>query len=312
VLSRKDALSVRRARHLARAIVEHHFGTPPARLLHKGSGLTNFVFEVKHAQAELIVRLSDEPAKLGQYLKEQWASERARAAGVPTAEILEVGNEVVPHPYMIARRVRGAEATHHPREVDIVRQLGGLVRQIHGIQTHGFGRTFDWSSNTLSKYDTWPDYLTRGLRVEERIEALERMQILPVRSLRALRRTVHEIERWDRIPALNHTDLRLKNVIVDEAGQVAAIIDWEDCESNVAPIWDLAFALHDLGIDAKEAFVQGYGLRSDELMEMAPAMRAFNVLGYVPTLEAMAAARDDAGLDRYRARLAGALDLYSL
>ena len=45
---------------------------------------------------------------------------------------------------------------------------------------------------------------------------------------------------------------------------------------------------------------------------MAPSLRAINLLNYVPALEAMAASKDRAGLDHYRARLAGALDLYAI
>jgi hygromycin-B 4-O-kinase len=305
-------MSIRRARRAARELVTHHFGTKPVRLLHKASGLTNFVFEVSHAQGEFIVRVSDEPAKLGAYQKEQWVSERAREAGVPTAEILEVGNEVVPHPYMISLKVRGEEATHHPKRLEIARELGALAKRIHGIRTQGYGRTFDWSSNTLSKRETWRDYLAKELRVAERIETLERWKMLPPPALRRLRATVRRMEKWEVRPALTHADLRLKNVIVDEAGRIGAVIDWENCESNLAPHWDLAFALHDLGVDAKEAFVEGYGLRAKELLELAPAVRAINLLGYAPAVEAMAAQKDRRGLERYRARLGGALDLYAI
>jgi aminoglycoside phosphotransferase (APT) family kinase protein len=305
-------MSVRRARRLARDLVTHHFGTKPLRLLHKTSGLSNFVFEVSHAQGDFIVRISDEPAKLGAYQKEQWASERAREAGVPTAEILEVGNEVVPHPYMISFKVRGEEATHHPKRLEIARELGALAKRIHGIRTQGYGRTFDWSSNTLSKRETWRDYLSKELRAGERIDVLERWKMLPPPALRRLRTTVRRMEKWDVRPALTHADLRLKNVIVDEAGGIAALIDWENCESNLAPHWELAFALHDLGVDAKEAFVEGYGLRAKELLEMAPSVRAINLLGYAPAVEAMAAQKDKRGLELYRARLCGALDLYAI
>lgn len=305
-------MSVRRARRLARDLVTHHFGTKPARLLHKASGLTNFVFEVTHAQGDFIVRISDDPGKLNAYLKEQWASERAREAGVPTAQILEVGSEAVPHPYMISLKVRGEEATHHPARLEIARDLGALAKQIHGIRTRGFGRTFDWSSNTLSKRETWRDYLRSELRAGERIETLERWKMLPPGALRNLRATVRRMEKWDVRPALTHADLRLKNVIVDAAGKICALIDWENCESNLVPHWELAFALHDLGIDAKEAFALGYGLRAKELLEMAPALRAINLLGYAPAVEQMGAKRDKAGLERYRARLGGALDLYAM
>jgi aminoglycoside phosphotransferase (APT) family kinase protein len=311
-MAARRPLTVRRARGLARELVTHHFGTKPARLLHKTSGLTNFVFEAQHAQGDFIVRLSGDPAKLEAYLKEQWASGRAREAGVPTAEILEVGSQAVPFPYMISLKVRGEEATHHPKRLDIARELGALAKRIHGIRTRGYGRTFDWSSNTLSKRETWRDYLAHELRAGERIAALERWKVLPPPALRRLRAAVRRMQGWDVRPALTHADLRLKNVIVDEAGRIGAVIDWENCESNLAPHWDLAFALHDLGVDAQEQFADGYGLRAKELLEMAPTLRAINLLGYAPTVEALGASRDKPGLERVRARLGGAFDLYAI
>ena len=50
----------------------------------------------------------------------------------------------------------------------------------------------------------------------------------------------------------------MKNVIVNEAGEIKAILDWEDCSSNCAPYWDFSIALHDLSIDGKQKFLEGY------------------------------------------------------
>jgi hygromycin-B 4-O-kinase len=211
---------------------------------------------------------------------------------------------------MISLKVRGEEATHHPKRLEIARELGALAKRIHAIRTEGYGGTFDWSSNRLSKRETWRDYLVSEFRVGERIDTLARWKMLPPRALGSLRATVRRMQRWDVRPALTHADLRLKNVIVDAAGRIGAVIDWENCESNLTPQWDLAFALHDLGVDAKEAFVEGYGLRAKELLEMAPAIRAINLLGYAPAVEA--AGKDKPRLERYRVRLSGALDLYAM
>jgi hygromycin-B 4-O-kinase len=297
---------------MASQIIEHHFGSRPRRILHKTSGLTNLVFEVAHREGHFVVRLSEDPARINAYLKEQWAHAQVRRVGVPTPEILEVGNEVVPHPYMISRRVEGLEATHHPERLAIARELGSLARRIHGVRTRGFGRTFDWSGNTLSRNESWPEYLQHELRVDERMETLARLRMLDARRLRALRSVVREMSGWRKRPSLNHADLRLKNVIVDASGRIAALIDWENCESNMAPWWDLAFALHDLGIDAKQEFVEGYGLAWKRLIAMAPAIKAINLLAYAPVLAQLATAGKKTALAGHRARFAGAFDLYAI
>jgi aminoglycoside phosphotransferase (APT) family kinase protein len=118
------------------------------------------------------------------------------------------------------------------------------------------------------------------------------------------------IGRKRKAPSLNHGDMRLKNVIVDAAGKITAIIDWEECCSQIAPYWDLSVALHDLSVDAKQAFLEGYGLSPKDLGALAPSLRALNIVNYAPAIER--AARDRVALDWFRARLAGALDLYTL
>ncbi|HVG38630.1 MAG TPA: phosphotransferase, partial [Pyrinomonadaceae bacterium] len=110
----------------------------------------------------------------------------------------------------------------------------------------------------------------------------------------------------------NHGDLRLKNVLVGDGGKINAIIDWENCTSNLAPQWELSLALHDLNIDEKQEFLAGYGLSSKEIERAAPLMKALNLINYVPYLEELFKAKDKAQIEQYRLRLSGAFDLYSI
>lgn len=109
---------------------------------------------------------------------------------------------------------------------------------------------------------------------------------------------------------LNHGDIRLKNVIADKDGKINAVIDWEGCTSNIAQ-WELSLALHDLGIDGMQHFLEGYGLKDTKLREIMPLVKAFNVTNYASAIEEFAKAKDKARLEQYRTRLSGALDLYS-
>lgn len=304
----------RKIRSFARDIIVHHFGSKkPKRVAAKGGGLTNFVYEVNHDEGNFIVRIGATSAKVNEYLKEQWAIARAGEAGVPTAEVLEVGADVVPLPYMVARKVEGQEATHHPERFAILREMGRLTALIHSIKTSGFGHTFDWSSNRLSRNDTWKDYLHGELKVSSRLELLEKHRMLEAPQLKRLRAIIKHIEGWNTPNAvLNHGDMRLKNVLVGEKGQIAAVLDWEFCSSNVAPYWDLSLALHDLSVDAKHEFLLGYGLSQGEVREIAPVLKAINLLNYAPFVERTAEENDIPRLEQYRTRLSGALDLYTL
>ncbi len=304
-----DAATVRRARRDVAAIVGHHFGTPARRIVRRAGGLTNLVFAVDHPEGEFVVRLAPSAERIGEFIKEQWATQRAREAGIPVPEVLEVGNGIGEAPYMIARRVRGQPATRHPDRGRIVRELGRLAAAINAIPTDGWGATFDWSHNRLSRNASWDAFLERELCVDDRLAVLRRLGGLDdarARRVRAALRAPGAVT-----PTLAHGDLRLKNTMVDARGAIVALIDWDECRSAPAPWWDLSIALHDLSIDDKRAFVQGYGLEDDALRRLAAGLRALNLLHYAPWLE-RAADDDAAELAHLRARIAGDYELYAI
>src|SRR5215203_1063267 len=142
-----SATQVDKFRELARVVLKHHFGNNTGRVIAKSGGLSNFVFEAKHADGNFIVRISPDKARLNAFVKEHWCERAARRSGIPTAEILETGLSIIPFPYVISRNVRGIEGVHHPERGKIVRELGRLASKINSIHTLGFGETFDWSNN---------------------------------------------------------------------------------------------------------------------------------------------------------------------
>ena len=111
---KRSAGQVDKFRRLARFVIDHHFGSRPARIKYKSAGLSNYVFEAQHADGDFIVRISPDKSRLDAFIKEHWAERAARKAGVPTAEILETGVSIIPYPYVIARSVDGLESTDHP------------------------------------------------------------------------------------------------------------------------------------------------------------------------------------------------------
>lgn len=303
---------VRKAREMARLVIKHHFGSQPRRIVHKASGLSNFVFAVNHSEGDFVVRISPDPARLNSFIKEQWAQERARAVGVPTPEILEVGSEVISLPFMISRTVEGAEATFHRERLKIVREMGAIAALINSIPTNNFGGTFDWSSNLLSINETWREFLEKELRFEERLATLEKRKMLAPALIKKIRKTLLDAGRAKIKPHLTHGDIRLKNVMADEEGKIVALLDWEHATSNLAPHWELSIALHDFSIDEKLMFLEGYGLKEKKLEEIMPVVKAINLINYAPEIERLAAAKDTARLEQYRTRLSGTLDLYTI
>ena len=297
----------------AALILEHHFGRRPRSVKRIHGGVANHVFEACIGGDDLVLRISEKPHKLQVFMKEQWAVTAARAIKVPTPEILEVCNDVIGLPYMISRQVVGRSAgSIGIRRSEVLRELGHYAARINTIKTKDFGHIFNWSPNKLSRQRTWRDFVDHELHVEERLETFAHSRILEPARLKALRRRVQSLRRWSGPPTLTHGDIRLKNVMLDENRKIVALLDWEDCTSNIAPYWELSIALHDLTIDEKQIFLEGYGLNLREYMRMAPSIHALNILNYHGAVAHALRHKDQAQLLNLRARLNGAFDLYSI
>ena len=303
---------IRNKSSMVKKVMKHHFGVQPKKIEFKPTGLTNYVFEAHGNTKKYIVRIAKTGEKINDYRKEQWAVEKAKEKGVPVAEILEVGSEIIGVPYMLQQKLDGEEAQNHPERLSILKELGKYAKTIHSIQTKHYGQEFDWSKNCLSKNYNWKNYLHEEWKVPERIELLKKSNLLNREKLNKLKTAVKKIEQWNFHPALNHGDLRLKNVIVNEKGKILAIIDWENCTSHMAPYWDLSIALHDLSIDGKQQFLDGYGITAKEYIKMDYGIKVFNILNYTETIQDLIKKKDRNQLEFYKLRLNGHLDLFSL
>jgi aminoglycoside phosphotransferase len=270
------------------------------------------VYAVKAGKDELVVRISDKAEKIHSFQKEQWAVAQAKEKGVPVPDILEVGNNIIPFPYMISKKIKGDVAIHHENRLEIIREIGRYAALIHTIPTNDYGHVFDWSPNTLSKNKTWKDYLDCELNVNARLDVLRKNKILPPIMIGKINNELKKMRRWKQSPCLHHGDLRLKNVMVNEKGKITAILDWENCISSIGSYWDTSIALHDLSIDAQWRYLEGYGLPDKKISDMSNAVKVFNLLNYAPAIERILDHKDKEKLGHYKLRLKGVLDLFSL
>ena len=303
--------AIRHYRRLAKKIIRSHFGEPASRIVYRSSGRTNYVFAVNHVEGQFVVRISPDRERLAAFEKERWATETVRKAGVPSPEVLTVGNDIIAEPYMITRRVTGTEASHHPQRRRIVQQMGEYAAIINSIPTEGFGANFDWT-DAGPKYFTWDQYLHAEFHIDERLDFFASEQIISQKDLDKLAQILEDTKTRRIKPSLNHGDLRLKNVIVDDDGEVAAIVDWEECLSTLAPHWELSIALHDLSIDEKHILLEGYGMDGPAFEQIAPLIKAFNIINYYGALRSAVEQDDLKLLNEFKLRLRGSLDLYSL
>jgi hygromycin-B 4-O-kinase len=206
----------------------------------------------------------------------------------------------------------GEPATSHPERLRILHELGRHAAQVNSISTAGFGSAFDWADKTSLNRPGWREFLAMEMKLERRLRLLRDRRMLPESRLGSIRRILERACGRGRSPALNHGDLRLKNVIVDQRGSISAILDWEQCISSLAPEWELSVTLHDLSIDAKQEFLNGYGIGPEDVSAIAPVMKALNIVNYAGEIERLSKARKKSELDWCRVRLSGALDLNCL
>ncbi len=266
-------------------IIVKLLGEKPSTINRINNGLSNFVYEVvMESRDDLIVRISPVPQQLNVYLKEQWCAARARELGVPAPDILEVGNELIGYPYMVTRKEIGIDGNKFPDRRKVLSQLAHFNAVINTIDTQSFGGVFDWSNNTLSKNDNWKDYLYKEFEIEWRMEVFRKYKVLEKQNMLQLEKGVNALMSLkDPKPRLNHGDMRLKNVLVNEEGDIVALLDWENSVSTITPHWDLSIALHDLTIDEKNEYLKSYGMAPRDFKKISKLMKTFNILNYAPS-----------------------------
>jgi hygromycin-B 4-O-kinase len=231
---------------------------------------------------------------------------------VPTAQVLYVGDDAVPYPYMVQTWVRGQVATHHPARLKILEQLGRHGAHINSIDTVGFGSPCVDEPGTPQGCATWAEFLHGELGLEKRLRALIEYKMIDLERAQRLREVLETAASGVTHGQLVHGDLRLKNVLVDDHGKITAIIDWENSLSSLAPQWEWSIALHDLSIDEMQAFLTGYGASAEHIEAAALAVKALNIVNYVPEIERLVESNAAEQLDWIRIRMSGALDMYSL
>lgn len=77
-VNRASKREVEKYRNHARFLVRHYFGGEPKRLHFLTSGLSNFVFAVRHTAGNFIVRISPDATRLDVFIKEHGLRRRPR------------------------------------------------------------------------------------------------------------------------------------------------------------------------------------------------------------------------------------------
>ena len=80
-MPRYTASQIRTKKQMAKKVVEHHFGKAIKTLEFKAAGKTNFVFSAQTKEGSFIIKVATARTKYKDFLKEQWAIQKALNAG---------------------------------------------------------------------------------------------------------------------------------------------------------------------------------------------------------------------------------------
>lgn len=294
-MSRRPDAEVRRARRAAREIIAHHLGEGTHRVCARSGGATNHVYEVVHPEGAFIVRLSLDPAKIHNFPEGTMGDKPD--AGVPVPEVSRSATSR-------ARSSTWSRSSHTARRRRTIRSgskcwnSSARSRRASTASRPTATAARSTGRRTSCRAARRDDYLDHELGLEARLETLAKHGGIENGRLRRMRARLREIGTLAGGPRLNHGDLRLKNVLVGIDGSITALIDWEFATSNAVPFWDTSLALHDLSIDEKHAYLAGYGLEEARLGEIAPYLKALNLLNYAPYVQRAAEAGDAVQLER--------------
>jgi len=227
--------------------------------------------------------MRDNNESLEEYKKEAWCIEKAAVLSVPVATVLDLG-VIEQHAYMIQACIEGVEGRDSlfPRS-HIWRQLGKYARLIHSIEVAGFGLKCS-DLNQGNSRESWLEYLNYNIESLHENDELLKLRVLNERQSRIIRTILEELKEQSFDFGLNHGDLSLKNVIVDDSGKIT-LLDWGSAEASIVPHHDLIQMLkmnmleNDPDDDGEiQSFLDGYGISQSEFAEMLPTLESLLLL----------------------------------
>lgn len=242
-----------------------------------GKGIANQVCVVETENHKVVVRMNDKDT-FPEYVKEKWCIEQAAAVGIPGPEVLSIGI-VDETAFMIQAFVEGDNGLDSTvTKTDVWRKLGEYAKLIHSIQVKGYGGNLvdpvhgEFHSPSHAGSDgSWQGYVQYNINCLTKHDPLIELGVITQAELQRVRELFENLKREPFRFGLDHGDLSIKNVIVNQANRVI-LLDW-NAEINVVPHVTVARLMQYqiLGIEESpnaeelEAFMDGYGLSEEDL-----------------------------------------------
>ena len=300
-------------------IVRVHLGgkADPLGLTPIATGKHNSSYWVDSAQGRMVLRLAPrDDAGFLFYERRMMRQEpalhaliRARTS-IPIAEVAahDFSRTQIDRDYMLLHALPGAPLSDTPSLASAardatLRQVGDYLRQLHGLTAHaclgvdGYG--YLGEHHPIEPQPTWfAAFRVMWHSLIDDIVACGAYNHPEAQILRALLDDHHKQFEHAVVPRLLHMDVWAQNILIDSAGNVTGLVDFDRA------LWgdpEIEFAVLDYcGISAP-AFWDGYGSRRDE-SPPAQIRRQFYLLYEIQKYMPIAVWRraDPSGAARYK------------
>lgn len=202
-----------------------------------GEGSNNWVYRLGEGAGAAVIKLGKpHRARFAarEHVKEHWCAAAARAAGAQTPESLAVG-EFEGRSYQVQAfspgRPPGPDEQNRAWEA-----MGRWARAFHTVPVAGWGPQMSGDGVFA---DDWAAHLAYNIGALAPDDPLLGLGVLDAGASTDLK---HRFERLAARPfrlGLSHGDLSVHNVLVDEAGEPLALIDWGSAGAFPVPHYDL-------------------------------------------------------------------------
>jgi aminoglycoside phosphotransferase (APT) family kinase protein len=273
-----------------RVLVADHIGIEPNEVLLQRctTGKHNQSYFVDAADQSLVLRVAppDDPMQMLFYEYRMMRQEPDLHAllreqtDVPVPQILvaDSDNERIGRDYLVMQRLPGTPISDFvgltSRLFEIVlRQVGRSLRQVHDIVGESYG--YVGAHRPMEPQSDWPSAFT--IMWNKLLDDIQRCGGYTADEADFMRRLLDEhIQVFDRhvSPSLLHMDVWAQNILADDEGCLAGLLDWDRA------LWgdpEIEFAVLDYCGISEPPFWEGYGA-DRELSREAEVRRLFYLL----------------------------------
>lgn len=255
----------------------------------KTQGVSNFALQFSSKKGnKYLIRLKSAPDTgqidriLSAYHKEKWVMSlleglvpvpRIPDGGIGTLPPLSGGRQFAFIMQELMPYQNGYDEQCPKKRKHLLYQIGHVARVINSTSVSGFGSTYS-KGDSRFRFSSFSDW-TASIMAELALDEVLTWADISTQELKKILRFIEPVLATDEAPSLFHGDFANNwgNILVDNRGNLKAVIDWELCGGGPATIIELATMLYvyirngtatELFEKEFGIFLNGYGVSQEE------------------------------------------------